>query len=153
VSNYRCLTTHPHTGRAVMADWLDDYWGKHKYGVRFDGDAHVFDADWWRIRRAADTGGVKDDNTKAPWHLLPTEPIAEVVDILGLGAVKYAPDNWRRVPDGIDRYYAAAMRHIAAWRMGEQADSESGKSHLAHAMCCLIFIYELERQDGAEEAA
>ena len=34
------------------------------------------------------------------------------------------------------------MRHLWAWKEGEQVDSESGKNHLAHAMCCLFFMLE-----------
>jgi hypothetical protein len=29
-----------------------------------------------------------------------------------------------------------------AWKEGEQIDPESGKHHLAHALCCLTFLYE-----------
>jgi hypothetical protein len=27
-------------------------------------------------------------------------------------------------------------------KQGEQIDPESGKHHLAHALCCLMFLYE-----------
>lgn len=40
---------------------------------------------------------------------------------------------------------AAAMRHLAAWRDGEQLDEESGLPHLAHALCCIVFLRELDR--------
>ena len=32
--------------------------------------------------------------------------------------------------------------HMWAWKNGEQLDQESGIHHLAHAMCCLMFLYE-----------
>jgi hypothetical protein len=32
------------------------------------------------------------------------------------------------------------MRHLVAYQSGEEIDPESGKSHLAHAQCCLIFL-------------
>ena len=35
------------------------------------------------------------------------------------------------------------MRHINAYQRGEAADLESGKSHLAHAVCSLMFVLEL----------
>jgi hypothetical protein len=34
------------------------------------------------------------------------------------------------------------QRHLWAWKEGEQNDPESGKNHLAHALCCLMFLYE-----------
>ncbi len=86
--------------------------------------------------------GVKYDKEKLRWDLLPLKPIIDIVDILSYGAAKYADENWRYVEPFEDRYYAAAMRHITAWRLGEQIDEESGKHHLAHAMCSLIFLME-----------
>jgi hypothetical protein len=87
--------------------------------------------------------GRKDDGGKLRYELLPMAPIDEVVRVLTFGAQKYADDNWRHVPDGEDRYYAAAMRHLSAWRQGENIDPETGRSHLAHAACCLVFLMEL----------
>lgn len=88
--------------------------------------------------------GVKLDSEKLRYDLLP--PLAEeaVVGVLTYGARKYAPDNWRKVPDASDRYFAAARRHLASWRKGERVDPESGHPHLAHAICCLLFLAELE---------
>ncbi len=91
--------------------------------------------------------GVKGDAGKDPWELVPWGPFRGVVRVLGFGARKYAPDNWRRVPNAKDRYYAAAMRHLVAWRTGEKLDSESGLPHLWHAMCSLLFVTELDNND------
>lgn len=35
------MTKHPNTGEVQMADWLDDHFGHHRYGVRF-ADGQVF---------------------------------------------------------------------------------------------------------------
>ena len=35
MSNYIKHTTNPRTGEAEKAEWLDDYFGKHVYGIRF----------------------------------------------------------------------------------------------------------------------
>jgi Domain of unknown function (DUF5664) len=91
--------------------------------------------------------GVKFDIGKPRWSLLPLRAVALVVDVLEYGAQKYAPDNWRKVPDWRQRYYDAAMRHILAWRLGGRLDAESGLPHLAHAICCLLFALELEREE------
>jgi len=52
------------------------------------------------------------------------------------------------VPDAQTRYYDAAHRHIEAWWRCEAKDQESGKSHLAHAMCCLAFLMWFDKQGG-----
>lgn len=88
--------------------------------------------------------GVKYDATKARWDLVPWAGMTEVVHVLTHGAVKYAPDNWKKVPDHRRRYLSAALRHMTAWAMGEIVDTESGRPHLAHAVCCLLFLIERE---------
>ncbi len=88
--------------------------------------------------------GVKNDDGKARWDLLPWHPLALVVAVLTFGARKYAPGNWRHVPDARERYFAASMRHVAAWRGGETLDPESNLPHLAHALCSLLFVLALD---------
>lgn len=86
------------------------------------------------------SSGVKHDTEKNRWDLLPMAEVEEVVEILTFGAQKYDDDNWMYVPDSRRRYFAAGMRHFVAWWNGEILDTESGKSHLAHAICCLLFL-------------
>ena len=83
--------------------------------------------------------GSKYDGGKARWDLLPWAQLADVVSVLTFGAEKYDDNNWQHVPDGEARYFAAAMRHMVAWRTGERCDRESGLPHLAHAVTCLLF--------------
>lgn len=90
------------------------------------------------------TIGVKGDAGKLRYELLPPQAIEKVVKILTFGAEKYAPDNWKHVPEWKARYTAALMRHLEAYRKGELVDSESGESHLAHLLCCGIFLLEKE---------
>lgn len=91
--------------------------------------------------------GSKYDQGKPRYDLVPAHAEAEFVDVLTFGANKYGPENWRKVEQAKERYTAAAMRHLAAYRMGETHDIESGKHHLAHAMCCLAFITEMDLGD------
>lgn len=88
--------------------------------------------------------GAKHDAAKARWDLLPIAALDSVVRVLTFGAAKYGDDNWRSVEHPRRRYYAAAMRHVAAWWSGETNDPESGEHHLAHAACCLLFVLEIE---------
>ncbi len=88
--------------------------------------------------------GRKDDSDKDRWDLLPLEPVRQIVKVLTFGAKKYAPDNWQKVSEPRDRYFAALMRHLVAWRSGEALDPESGIHHLAHAGCCVLFLLWFE---------
>lgn len=84
--------------------------------------------------------GRKDDSAKRRYSLLPNGAVNSVVDVLEFGSKKYADNNWQKVPSANTRYYDAALRHIDAWFSGELKDSETGLPHLAHAICCLMFL-------------
>jgi len=89
------------------------------------------------------TIGRKNDQSKLRYDLLPPRTLEDVVKVLTFGANKYEDNNWKKVDSSFDRYYAAAMRHLQAFRQGEKIDNESEASHLAHAICCLVFLNEL----------
>ena len=91
-------------------------------------------------------GGRKFDGGKLQYGLLPPLALRETVKVLTYGAEKYEPDNWRRVPDGNRRYFDAAQRHLWAYKEGEMYDPETGVSHLAHALCCIMFMLDLEEE-------
>lgn len=88
--------------------------------------------------------GVKHDEHKPRPELLPPRALLSVSEVLAYGARKYAPDNWRKVPDAHTRYVGAALRHVLAHLTGERLDPESGKPHLAHAVCSLLFALEFD---------
>lgn len=95
--------------------------------------------------------GKKYDSGKPKLYLLPPKSINEVGKVLTFGAEKYDPHNWRKVDDLQNRYSSAALRHIFAHIDGEDADEETGLSHLAHAICCLMFKLEDELIGESEE--
>lgn len=88
--------------------------------------------------------GVKHDSGKLPYHLLPSDAVEEIVKVLQHGATKYSERNWEK---GLaySRPFAALQRHMWSWWRGDDIDVETGRSHLAHAGCCLLFLlaYEL----------
>ena len=99
----------------------------------------------------ATTGGRKFDGGKLQYGLIPPLALEETVKVLTFGAQKYEPDNWKLVPDSKRRYFDALQRHLWAWKQGEQNDPETGLSHLAHAMCCLMFLYEHDVKYSKDE--
>lgn len=83
----------------------------------------------------------KNDKEKPTFELLPFELLADVNKVLQHGQRVYGTNNWRH-KEGFkySRCYNALLRHMFAWWRGEDIDLESGISHLAHAMCNLIFL-------------
>lgn len=92
------------------------------------------------LNRPESSEGKKFDTGKLSYTLLPFKAITEVVAILSFGEQKYGRDNWQKVPNAKQRYLDACFRHIISYLEGESSDPESGKHHLAHAVCCLLFI-------------
>jgi hypothetical protein len=84
--------------------------------------------------------GEKLDTGKTRWSLLPWKETEQLVRVLDFGAKKYSVDNWQQVPNARERYFDAALRHLVAWKSGEELDPESGLPHLAHAGCCVLFL-------------
>ena len=93
------------------------------------------------------TSGRKYDSNKPRYSLLPENTVLNVVQVLEYGAIKYEVNNWQKVPDARTRYYDAAMRHIDDWWNGSEIDEESSLPHLAHAMCCLLFLMWFDDQE------
>lgn len=87
--------------------------------------------------------GIKYDQGKDPWHLMPWDALKAIVAILAFGAAKYGDRNWERGMDW-ERLYRAAIGHLSSWWLNEGPDPETGKSHLAHAACCVLFLIAYE---------
>lgn len=83
--------------------------------------------------------GSKYDGGKPRISLIPREALWGMAQALTYGANKYAADNYKL---GIEyrRVADAALRHLTAWLDGEETDSESGLSHLDHALASLAML-------------
>lgn len=93
----------------------------------------------------------KHDRGKWRFSLLPAAQLLQIIQVLEFGANKYAPENWKTVPDAKTRYFDACIRHLTAWWQGEKNDSESGLSHLAHAGCCILFLMWIDDEGVKDE--
>tara|TARA_R110002074_G_scaffold81156_1_gene182055 strand:+ start:152 stop:610 length:459 start_codon:yes stop_codon:yes gene_type:complete len=91
--------------------------------------------------------GKKFDSEKPKMYLLPPKATVEVAKVLTFGAAKYDEENWRKLEDAQNRYSGGALRHIFSHLDGELEDPETNLSHLAHAICCLLFKLELELEN------
>ena len=82
--------------------------------------------------------GIKFDQDKLNWSLMPWAQLEETVKVLMFGADKYSADNWKKVDR--ERYENALMRHAIAYVSGEKNDPDSGMNHLSHIMCNALFL-------------
>lgn len=96
------------------------------------------------------TQGLKFDQGKPGFDLLPDDALAEIQRVLEFGAKKYAMRNWEK---GMAwrRLWNASLRHLWAWIRREPADPETGLSHLAHAGCCILFLLSYELRAAGED--
>ena len=100
--------------------------------------------------------GRKNDRAdgKLRWELLPLDLIEKVVEVYDFGAKKYAPETWKQLDDGENRYRAALLRHLTAHQKGELRDPESGLLHMQHlcwnAIAMLYFAMEKETSNESE---
>lgn len=89
--------------------------------------------------------GKKFDTEKIRTDLLPPDSLLSIAEILTFGANKYGDRNWEKGMDW-SRVYGALLRHLFAWWMNKGPDKETGKSHLSHAGCCIMFLLAYEKR-------
>jgi hypothetical protein len=87
---------------------------------------------------------------KLRYDLIPVMPLRELARTYTIGAEKYKPDDWKE-KYRTTQVYSKLMRHLEAWRGGEDKDVE-GQYHLAavafHAMTLLwLCVFRPDRDD------
>jgi len=94
--------------------------------------------------------GTKLDQGKLRYDLIAPESLKDFARVLSWGAFKYSDNNWKKVKDPRERYYAALMRHLEAFRLGELENKEehNGKKftghHLSSVLCCAYFLLQMD---------
>ena len=128
---------------------------RHRTGADGDGwncvrsRGHEGECSPWPSRDATAALGRKDDTGKLRWaSLIPWDALREVVLVLEHGAKKYGPGNWKLVPDAVDRYRDALLRHFMDRLSGEKRDADG----LLHSACIVtngLFLLWLELKGDA----
>ena len=79
--------------------------------------------------------------------------VAAVAELSEYGAKKYSWDNWQRVPDGVNRYADALLRHLLREGAGETVDHESERKHAVHVAWNALARLELilRKENGRDE--
>lgn len=93
--------------------------------------------------------GIKKDDGKLIWSLLPFDALEEIVKVYTYGAKKYGEYNYL---GGIrfSRIVSAIFRHFKSWWIDkEEYDKESGCLHLAHMAWGILtlIVYTLRKID------
>jgi len=95
--------------------------------------------------------GIKYDDSKPALQYVPKAAMFAMGEAFAHGAKKYGAFNYR---GGLatTRTLAAAVRHIYQFLDGENLDSESGKSHLGHAMASIAMTLDtLEKRPDLDD--
>lgn len=87
--------------------------------------------------------GIKYDEGKPRFSLIPADALLNVAEIFTKGAEKYGDNNWKlleakRILDGVER-------HINAHKRGYRVNADDWADlHLAHAAVGLLMVLQLE---------
>ena len=140
---WEIVARKPMEGRGIdVSEDVDDaciipdgsYWDIHAPFVHYTPPIEV-----------SKDAGVKHDDNKPDMSLLTLAMLEPAVRALMYGEVKYGRGNFR---NGFvnTRLLAAAMRHIMQYSSGEDNDSESGITHLGHALAAIMMLLDNQKQ-------
>lgn len=109
-------------------------------------------------RSAHDPGSKLDAGKPRPALVLGgfARALSAVTQVGTFGATKYTPNGWRTVPNGVERYTEAMVRHYLAEAQGLESDPDSHLLHAAHLAWNALARLELmlsgpKQQDVAPE--
>jgi 5'-nucleotidase len=101
------------------------------------------------VRSVSSTGGEKGTKDER-FDLIPIGALTQLAQHFGVGARKYADNQWRKGYEW-SKSYAALQRHATQFWNGEDFDSETGSNHMAavawHAFTLLTFFDEFPQFD------
>lgn len=85
-------------------------------------------------RNASDPGAKLDGGKLRPALVLSgfSRALSAVSEVGTYGAVKYTDNGWRTVPNGVNRYTEAMLRHLLDEWQGIEYDCDSHLLHAAH---------------------
>lgn len=85
-------------------------------------------------------GGAQSKLHGSP-RLIPPEALLRLNAVVGEGAVKYAENNWRRIP--FEEHISHALEHLFLYM-----DGQRDEDHIGHALCRLAFAAATEPAEG-----
>ena len=118
----------------------------------FDNSASIVETD--PHGRRPNEAGAKLDVGKSPirrglLEYFPRTCLA-VAEVSAFGAKKYTWGGWKSVPEGIDRYGDAEIRHVVKAAIEGERDKDSGLLHAAHEAWGALARLELILRERGE---
>jgi len=83
--------------------------------------------------------GLRFNNEKPKWSLVPQSSLLPMVRVLEFGANKYDSHNWMKGLS-ITEICESLKRHLDSFMEGENIDKESKLSHVGHIQCNALFL-------------
>src|SRR6185369_1258718 len=103
-------------------------------------------SNWVSGLRNADRVGINPKDAlgaaKVPMHLVPSASIICQALCMDDGNIKYGPYNVRMEDIQAIGYIAAAMRHLEAYKDGQDFDPITGKPHLGYALATIGLVID-----------
>jgi hypothetical protein len=94
--------------------------------------------------------GLKYDADKPDLSLIPKEAMEHCARAFMYGAKLYGRDNYRKGMEW-QKLSAAILRHITAWKDGEDSAEDSKVSHIGHALAGLSMLaYYIDNNKGVD---
>lgn len=78
--------------------------------------------------------GGKQSKSSYGFHLMDTDAMLALAEVLQIGASRYERDNWRKIPS--EEHFNHMMVHYYAWLKGDTSDD-----HLGHFFCRAMMVY------------
>ena len=103
-----------------------------------------------KINKKKKQAGVKDDNGKARFDLIPPPALIALAELYSTGSVKYGDRNWE-LGMAYGRVFGAMMRHSWAWWRGEIYDKEDGQHHLISVAWCAFALFTFESKGVGQD--
>jgi hypothetical protein len=89
-----------------------------------------------------DKGG-KQSKVSYGFHLIDSDAILSLAEVLQYGASRYARDNWRKIPS--EEHFNHMMIHYYAWISGDKTDD-----HMGHFFCRAMMLFATAKAEDKE---
>ena len=95
--------------------------------------------------------GIKYDDDKLRFDLIPPIALRALAEVYTFGARKYTDNSWQNLENFEARYLAALHRHLNAHQLGELRDKDSGLYHLDHLLWNVVALRWKLQQDEQKD--
>lgn len=86
-----------------------------------------------------------DDELAAAYALISKPGLEELAYVYGIGAKKYAPNQWIEHPMPIEKLFGRVLGHTRRRLEGELYDKDDGQMHMASVAWAALAIVHYDR--------